>query len=343
MTRPTSNPATMTGQTRLLAIISDPIAQVRSPEVFNPRIAEAGRGAILVPLHAPAPHFDTAVRGLLTLGNLDGLVVTHPFKTRILPFADLVLTSGLQVGAINALRRQSDGSWTGDMFDGLGLLAALESLSQTARGRRILLLGAGGAGSAIAFALAGAGAAAIGIFDVVADRAASLASRIESFTGGCRASAVSRDIAGCDLLINATPVGMAPGLGMPPMTGELHPGIAVIDIVPKPSRTALIARAQAAGCPFADGEAMIIGQADAILSFFGITYREDGDGQRAGRCVGDRRRARHRIRDRLGPGRKRLRCRARQPGGAGTISGVVHRARPPRPLLRLRSRQARRP
>jgi shikimate dehydrogenase len=72
-------------------------------------------------------------------------------------------------------------------------------------------------------------------------------------------------------LINATPVGMAPDFAMPPITGKLHPGITVIDIVPKPARTALLARAQAAGCPFADGQAMIDGQADAILSFFGIT------------------------------------------------------------------------
>jgi shikimate dehydrogenase len=271
MTATGSGVIAVTGETRLLAIIGDPIAQVRSPEVFNPRIARAGRNAVLVPLHVPAPHFDTAVRGLLTLGNLDGLIVTHPFKQRILPFADLVLTGGLQVGAINALRRESDGSWTGDMFDGLGLLAALGSLSQTARRRQVLLLGAGGAGSAIAFALAGAGAATIGIFDVVAARAARLASRVESSHGGCRVGAVPPDLEGYNLLINATPVGMAPDFAMPPLTGALHPGITVIDIVPKPLMTALLVQAQLAGCPVANGQAMISGQAETILSFFRIT------------------------------------------------------------------------
>ncbi len=267
----------VTGETRLFAIIGDPIAQVRSPDLYNPRIARAGRNAILVPAHIPARHFDTAVNGLLRLGNLDGLVITVPFKERILPFADLVLSRGRQVGAINALRRESDGSWIGDIFDGAGLLAALETLSQTARGRQVLLLGAGGAGSAIAVALAGAGAARIGIFDIIAARAEQLASRVGSFYSGCRTDAVAPDLAGYDLLINATPVGMAPDFAMPRLIGALHPGITVIDIVPTPARTQLLAQAQAAGCPIANGQAMISGQADAVLSFFGIVPATGGE------------------------------------------------------------------
>jgi shikimate dehydrogenase len=265
----TSLPA-ITGETRLFAIIGDPIAQVRSPDVYNPRIARAGRNAILVPVHVPAAHFDTAVRGLLALGNLDGLVVTVPFKERILPLADRVLARGGEVGAINALRRERDGSWTGDMFDGVGFLAALEGLSQSARGRHVLLLGAGGAGNAIAFALAGAGAARIGIFDLAGKRAARLAERVAALYGDCRVGAVPSDLAGYDLLVNATPVGMAPDFAAPRVSGDLHPGVTVIDIVPKPAMTALLTKAEAAGCPFANGQAMISGQADAVLAFFGI-------------------------------------------------------------------------
>jgi shikimate dehydrogenase len=261
----------ITGETRLLAIIGDPIQHVRSPQTYNPRIRSAGRNAILVPIHLPAAHFDTAIRGLMTLGNLDGLVVTSPFKERILPFADGVSARVRQVGAVNALRRESDGRWTGDIFDGLGLVAALEGLSQRAARRRVLLLGAGGAGSAIAFALAAAGAATIGIVDRTARRSEALAARIRSAYGDCRVGAVAPDIAGYDLLINATPVGMAPDRAMPSFAGALHPGITVIDIVPEPSTTALLAAAEAAGCATANGRAMISGQADAVLAFFGIT------------------------------------------------------------------------
>lgn len=265
------------GETRLFAIIGDPIAQVRSPDIYNPRIAKTGHNAILIPIHVPAQNFDAAVAGLKALGNLDGLVVTVPFKERILPFADRVLARGQEVGAINALRRESDGSWTGDMFDGVGLLAGIESLSQTPSGRQVLLLGAGGAGRAIAFALGAAGAARIGISDIAIERAVQLADGVRAAYGECRVSAVAPEVAGYDLLINATPVGMAPDFAMPQLIGALHPGLTVIDIVPKPAETALLGAARAAGCAFTNGQAMIGGQADAVLSFFGISPPRGGE------------------------------------------------------------------
>jgi shikimate dehydrogenase len=263
-------PIRIDGETRLLAIIGDPVSQVRSPEIFNPRIVKAGHNAVLLPMLIPQATFDDVIKGVMGIGNLLGLVVTYPHKERIFPHADRVGQIGQAVGAINAMRREPDGSWTGDMFDGAGLVGALASLGQTAAGRRILILGAGGAGSAIAMALAASGAATIGIFDLDGNRAAGLAARVQTHFPGCRALATGAEVAGCDLLINATPVGMAPAFAFAPFAGELHPGLTVIDIVPKPEATSLLALAREKGCPTANGAAMISGQADALLSFFGI-------------------------------------------------------------------------
>jgi len=258
------------GDTRLLAIIGDPVAQVRSPEIINPRILKAGINAILLPMLIPQATFDEVVKGVMGIGNLLGLVITYPHKERILPYADRVGRIGQAVGAINALRQEANGSWTGDMFDGAGLIGAIESLGQRATDRRVLILGAGGAGSAIVMALAAAGAATIGIFDIDAKRAAALADRVQTHFSSCRALAAGPDVAGYDLLINATPVGMAPAFALAPFAGQLHPGLTVIDIVPKPETTSLLALAREKGCPVANGAAMISGQADALLSFFGI-------------------------------------------------------------------------
>lgn len=258
------------GDTKLLAIIGDPVAQVRSPEIINPRIIKAGYNAVLLPMLIPQATFDGVVKGVMGIGNLLGLVITYPHKERIFRFADRVGRIGQAVGAINAIRREADGSWTGDMFDGAGLVGALASLGQTAAGRNILILGAGGAGSAIAMALAAAGAAMIGIFDLDAKRAGGLAARVHAHFPGCRALATGPGVAGYDLLINATPVGMAPEFALAPFAGELHPGLTVIDIVPKPETTSLLALARERGCPTASGAAMISGQADALLAFFGI-------------------------------------------------------------------------
>src|SRR5690242_1767918 len=108
----------VTGATRLYGIMGDPVAQVKSPGVFNPRIAAAGVDAV----HVRTEAFEETVRGLMRLGNLDGLIATVPHKLRMLALADRVLPTGLQVGAINAMRREPDGTWTGDMFDGRGLV-----------------------------------------------------------------------------------------------------------------------------------------------------------------------------------------------------------------------------
>ena len=258
------------GNTKLLAIIGDPIAQVRSPEIYNPRIAKAGVNAVLLPVHIPKAAFDDAIKGIMAIGNLLGIVVTYPHKERVFCHADRVGQIGQAVGAINAMRREADGSWTGDMFDGSGLIGALASLGQTATGRRVLILGAGGAGSAIAMALAAAGAAMVGIFDLDTSRATDLVARVQTHFPRCRANVTEGDVASFDLLINATPVGMAPAFALAPFRGDLHAGLTVIDIVPKPETTALLALAREKGCPTANGAAMVSGQADAVLAFFGI-------------------------------------------------------------------------
>lgn len=261
---------TIDGSTQLLAIVGDPIAQVRSPLIYNPRIAAAGHNAVLLPVHLPAKEFETGMRGLMSLANLAGLVITYPFKERALAFVDKVGLVGTQVGAINAMRRERDGRWTGDMFDGAGLLAALQGLGQSAARRRITLVGAGGAGSAIAMALAGAGVASLHVHDRIEDRARLLTERVAAHYSSCTATFGAPEIDNRDLLINATPVGMAPDFALLSFNGALRPELTVIDIVPSPQTTRLLEMAQAAGCPTANGQAMISGQADTVLSFFGI-------------------------------------------------------------------------
>ncbi len=78
-----------------------------------------------MPVHVSSAHFDETMRGIMRFGNLDGLMVTVPFKSRIMPFVDRVVPMGAKVGAINAIRREVDGTWTGDMFDGTGLIRGL--------------------------------------------------------------------------------------------------------------------------------------------------------------------------------------------------------------------------
>ena len=260
----------ITGRTRLLGIVGDPIAQVGSPQACNPRIAAAGADAVLLPFRVPEAEFEVAMAGLMRLGNLDGLLVTIPFKQRVLDLADTVRPVAALVGAANALRREADGRWTADMFDGVGLLRALAGLGVSPEGASVLLLGAGGAGRAIGVSLARAGAARIGIHDLDRARGEALAARVREAAPGCAGAAAEPVARGYDIVINATPVGMRPGDGLAAPLGPLAGVAAVIDIVPKPPMTPLLAAAAEAGCRIAGGQVMIEGQAEAVLEFFGL-------------------------------------------------------------------------
>jgi shikimate dehydrogenase len=197
------------GATRLYGIIGDPIVQVKSPEVMTARFRAAGRNAILVPLHVPAARFDEAVRGVMALANLDGIVITVPYKSRILPYVDRLLPVGERVGAINAMRREADGSWTGDMFDGRGLVRSLREQGVVLQGRRVMQLGAGGAGSAVACAFAEAGATAITLYDVDEAKAHALAERVAAGYPACTIEVAPPAARGPDNLVKATPLGNA--------------------------------------------------------------------------------------------------------------------------------------
>jgi len=258
------------GSTRLYGIIGDPIEQVKSPLVFNPRFKAAGRNAVLVPLHVRPDRLEETVRGLKALGNIDGIVVTVPYKVRAMSLVDEVLPTGVAVGAINAMRPGPDGRWTGDMFDGRGLVRGLAEEGISVAGRRVMLIGAGGAGSAVAVAFAEAGAAAITIHDVDGAKASALAGRAMKAFPACKVEVGAPAAAGRDIIVNATPIGMAPGDGLPAEIGALDPAQLVIDVIAKPEVTPLLAAARQQGCRTIGGKTMLAGQVAALEAFFGI-------------------------------------------------------------------------
>jgi shikimate dehydrogenase len=257
----------ISGSTRLIGIVGDPIAQVRSPEIFNPRLVKRGVDAVLVPFHVAAGQFVEVIRPLMKMQNLAGLVITVPFKEQAVSLADRLGVIGEKVGAINALRREGGGEWVGDMFDGIGLIRALRVYRASVRDSRVLLVGAGGAGRAIAMSLAEAGVASLDLFDLRADRAGELVGQVKRFYPLCRTQVGRADVSGHDLVINATPAGMAVEDDLPVTIGKFEPGTIVFDIVPKPAVTRLMACAQEAGCEVIGGAAMIEAQADAIIEF----------------------------------------------------------------------------
>ncbi len=255
----------ISGRTRLYGFIGDPVAYARTPQNLNPLFAAAQKDALMIALHVHANSFEQSIPNLMALGNLDGIVITMPFKDRIIPFLDTISESARAVNAVNAAKRLPDGTWHGDIFDGAGLVGAARGIGLAIQGMKVGLIGSGGAGSAIAYALADAGVGSITITDLNMKRAEALSLHLNAHGTHAQAGPIALD--GLDLLINATPIGMNPDDDVPIDIAGLSARTAVIDIVPKPD-TRFSQKAKAIGCRFTDGAAMVSAQAEAIFSFF---------------------------------------------------------------------------
>jgi len=264
------------GSTRLYGIVGDPIVQVRSPETYTELFAAAGKNAILIPLHVLPGEFDKTMPALMQLGNIDGLLVTVPYKARMVPYATRLGETAQRIGAVNALRREADGTWTGDMFDGAGFVRGVERKGEVLRGRRVAMYGAGGAGRAIAVELARAGVRSIAIIDLHPDRAESLAKILRDAFPACDAAAVAGLPAAFDMIVNASTVGMRAGDGLPGDIGTLAADTLVGDVINSEAPTPIIQHALRDGCRYVTGRDMHSGQIDALLAFFAPTKVSSG-------------------------------------------------------------------
>ena len=257
------------GATKLIGIVGDPIAQVRSPAVWNALFRLNKVNAICVPMHVSPDALAPLLSGLRAVHNLIGMVVTIPHKAAAAKHAHLLTERAQKVGTANILRPMPDGRWEGDILDGLGFVRALAADGQSVEGRRALVVGAGGVGSAIAFALAEAGAAAVDVSDIDAARATALAQRI-SLLAGVRGDVVPATAAGYDLVVNGSPLGMKDGDPMPVDLTGLAASAIVGDVVIKAALTPVLAAAKALGCHVQAGAAMTDHQLAAMAAFLGF-------------------------------------------------------------------------
>lgn len=132
-------PLPINGDTRVYAIIGDPIGQVGSPRVFNTLFRERGVPAVLVPLHVSPDALEDAVRGFRAFANFDGIIVTVPHKVAVAGLVDRVGDAGKRIGAVNAIRREPDGTLLGDNFDGKGCVIGLQREGHSVSGKRTLI------------------------------------------------------------------------------------------------------------------------------------------------------------------------------------------------------------
>jgi shikimate dehydrogenase len=200
---------------------------------------------------------------------MDGFIVTAPHKRAAVPLCDEVVGEGRLVGAINTVRRESDGRLVGDLFDGSGFVEGLRGVGWDPARRRIFLMGAGGAGNALAFALARAGVAALTLHNRTAAKAEDLAGRVKAAYPACDVRTGPRDARGHDIAVNATSVGLAPGDPPPFDVAMLPPSTLVAEVIMIPELTPLLAAARARGLQVQFGRHMLDCQVELMFRFLG--------------------------------------------------------------------------
>jgi shikimate dehydrogenase len=262
------------GRTRVSAIIGHPITQVKSPGLFNQHFAEQGQDRALVPVDLAPAHLGDFLAMLRGWHNADGCVVTVPHKRGVVAHLDALTDRARRLQAVNVIRRDADGTLTGDNVDGVGFTAAAAAQGFSPAGCTALVVGAGGVGSAIADALCAGGASRLVLTDIAADTAAWLARRLaEAFPGVAVTTPASiGDLGGFDLVANATPVGMGGTEALPlpaDLLDSLRPATMVTDVVTEPAMTPFLRHAQRLGCRVQTGPAMAAAQMFALGRFMG--------------------------------------------------------------------------
>jgi shikimate dehydrogenase len=256
----------LSGETRLFPIIGDPIIYVKSPQYFTNSIAARGHNGICVPMQVPEHDLEAAMRGLSAVPNVDGLLITMPHKFTAFAYCATGSETARILRVVSVMRRNRDGSWHGDMLDGLAFVKAQKDGGARPEGARVLLLGAGGAGSAIAIALLEAGVRELIVHDIDGARAAHLIGLLSKMGRG-RVTAGPPDPTGCDMVCNATPMGMADGDPLPIAPHLLAASMFVGDVIAGHGVTPFLRAAQAVGCKTANGDQMVSAVQEMMLDF----------------------------------------------------------------------------
>jgi len=260
-------------------VIGDPIAQSKSPAIHNFWLAELGLEGEYRAAHVKPEGLADYLAARRADPAWRGCNVTMPHKQAIMPLLDRIDPLAARVGAVNTVVPEGE-ALVGYNTDVPGFLEPLQPLlAQEHLFRMARVIGTGGAARAVIAGLAGHGFVLV-LAGRNPDKARALLDELDP-TGEHHAIAIAHfadptdfafdDREGiCDLVVNASLLGMA---GQPPLAfdwSHAPPGSVAYDIVTSPLDTVFLKAARAAGHPTIDGLAMLIGQADhAFARFFG--------------------------------------------------------------------------
>jgi shikimate dehydrogenase len=254
----------VTGPLVRLAVLGDPLAHTRSPDLHRAGLAALGLAGESIARRTTATQLSTRLADLAAQGFL-GANLTHPLKEAALAQIARVSEASRLARSVNTIGFAADG-WWGETTDGPGLVDLLRSLGRDPRGGRAVMLGAGGAARSLALALAAAGIAAVAVSarrpQAVGDQWRGIpCARLAGWRSADEADAL-RD---ATLVINATPLGAEDG--PVPLAGIARRAL-ILDLVYGAQVTPWVRHARAEGREAYDGLGLLVFQARRSLALW---------------------------------------------------------------------------
>lgn len=193
-------------------------------------------------------------------GDFSAINVTIPYKKDVIPYCSELSDRAKAMGAVNTLVRKPDGSLIGHNTDYYGFSSTLKKTMLSFSGKKALILGSGGAAVTAVAVLRELGANVITI----------------SRSGENNYQNLDRHV-DTALIVNATPVGMYPNVGVSPVDLQNFPKLeCVLDMIYNPARTALLMQAESLGIPYSNGLWMLVAQAKESAEWFtGLQISDD--------------------------------------------------------------------
>jgi shikimate dehydrogenase len=254
----------VTGSPVRLAVLGDPLAYTRSPDLHRAGLDALGLAGESAALPTPASELPARLADLAARG-FRGVNLTRPLKAAVLPLLARVSGPAAAARSVNTVGFGPDG-WWGETTDGPGLIDLLQSLGRAPQGERVVLLGGGGAARSLALALAGVGATAV---TVCARRPEEVADEWRDIPGarlvGWRSADEAGALGGASLVINATPLGDAEDPA--PLAAIARPAL-ILDLVYRERVGPWVLRARADGREAYDGLGLLVFQARRSLALW---------------------------------------------------------------------------
>ena len=188
----------------------------------------------------------------LRSGDFSGLNITIPYKKEVIPYCHALSDRAKVLGAVNTIVRQDDGTLIGHNTDFFGFHSVLLRSGIHVASKKVLVLGSGGASATVVAVLRQLQANVIVISRTGVNNYDNLHLHADA-----------------SVIVNTTPVGMYPNVGISPLDLDLFPNLeGVLDVVYNPARTQLLMDAEKRGIPTQNGLWMLVAQAKESAEWF---------------------------------------------------------------------------